>query len=266
MPIPSNETPTLEEVRFQGQTLGTISRELSPTSNLRSGSGVHLDPDLNREALPRQQGWLPCFGQVGSAQSHLKNQKVREGDLFLFFGWFRKVIQVDGRYCYDPAADDIQALFGWLFGWLQVGAIYRPGVDGHEPPIWASDHPHVKNELRRKVSNNTLYVASSSLQLPGLEHLPGGGAFRQFSAGLQLTAEGKQRSIWRLPHCFYPNGASALTYHKDLGRWAKDKHSILLRTVGRGQEFVLDCEHHAGVDRWLEDIFRLAFPMQEGSV
>lgn len=144
MPIPSNETPTLEEVRFQGQTLGTISRELSPTSNLRSGSGVHLDPDLNREALPRQQGWLPCFGQVGSAQSHLKNQKVREGDLFLFFGWFRKVIQVDGRYCYDPAADDIQALFGWLWG----GAGFLGHQFGVKSPSKEIEHDNKEQQER----------------------------------------------------------------------------------------------------------------------
>jgi len=32
----------------------------------------------------------PIFGQINAAQSHLENNNVKEGDLFLFFGWFRK--------------------------------------------------------------------------------------------------------------------------------------------------------------------------------
>lgn len=65
-------------------------RELNPdwTNKL-----AHLDPDLRRDALPtRPNGWRPAFGQSGAAAGHLFNQEVGIGDLFMFFGWFRKTI------------------------------------------------------------------------------------------------------------------------------------------------------------------------------
>lgn len=53
---------------------------------------VHLDPDLKQSTLKnRDSGWRGIFGQCNSSQSHLSNQNVEEGDLFLFFGWFREV-------------------------------------------------------------------------------------------------------------------------------------------------------------------------------
>lgn len=52
--------------------------------------GAHLDPDMDRDAISREPGWQPLFGQVDAARSHLINQGVQKGDLFLMFGWFSK--------------------------------------------------------------------------------------------------------------------------------------------------------------------------------
>lgn len=54
---------------------------------------------------------------MGSAQSHLANEGVGVGDVFLFFGWFREVEQQQGRWRYARRALNIHSLFGWL----QVG-------------------------------------------------------------------------------------------------------------------------------------------------
>ena len=43
----------------------------------------------------------PLFGQVGAAQGHLIKQKVSEGDIFLFFGWFRPVETELGDFKYS---------------------------------------------------------------------------------------------------------------------------------------------------------------------
>jgi hypothetical protein len=58
----------------------------------KASDGVHLDPDVRRE-LHRNPGrpWRPLFGQTGAAERHLGTQKVGADDLFLFFGWFRRV-------------------------------------------------------------------------------------------------------------------------------------------------------------------------------
>jgi hypothetical protein len=129
-------------------------------------------------------------------------------------------------------------------------------------PEWAFDHPHVRDASYycSEANNNTLYVASKYLRLPVYRRpIAGGGIFPRFSERLQLTAPGCQRSIWRFPDCFYPaKGMPPLSYHADLGRWRKDKKGVLLRTVGRGQEFVLDCEFYPGVLNWLKEILNAA--------
>jgi hypothetical protein len=106
-------------------------------------------------------------------------------------------------------------------------------------------------------ANNTLYVAASRLSIPRLSaKIPGGGAFQCFDQRLQLTADGCLRSTWRLPACFHPVGNKApLSYHKDMSRWQKDKEGVLLRTVGRGQEFVLDATDYPGVLGWVRGMF-----------
>jgi len=253
-PIPSEQKPRLKDVRFQKTNLGCLVGQIKHDPDFAE-SGVHLDPDLDWKARPRKAGWLPCFGQVGAAQTHLAKQSVGEGDLFLFFGWFRHVIQDNGGLRYNPEAQDIHCLFGWL----QVGAVYHPGVDDNIPPNWSFDHPHVqKADLYRSVANNnTLYVASQYLRLPGFRRsVAGGGVFPHFAKCLQLTEQGHQRSLWRLPELFYPSGnAPPLSYHADMKRWKKDRKGVLLKTVGRGQEFVLDSEYYPKSLDWIKNIF-----------
>ena len=103
LPIPSDEPPRLKDVLWRGEPLSNI---VSAITNQRIGalSGVHLDPDLQEQARPRAPGWLPLFGQVDAAQSHLENCGVGVGDLFLFFGWFRRTIRVDGHLMFDRSA------------------------------------------------------------------------------------------------------------------------------------------------------------------
>ena len=48
---------------------------------LHANTNCHFDPLLNLD--------IGLFGQAGSAQRELDNLGVGEGDLFLFFGWFR---------------------------------------------------------------------------------------------------------------------------------------------------------------------------------
>ena len=49
-------------------------------------------------------------------------------------------------------------------------------------------------------------------------------------------------------------GKPPLTYHPDLGRWRRDANHAYLRSVGRGQEFVLDLAHYPEAVEWLTDL------------
>jgi hypothetical protein len=87
---------------------------------------------------------------------------------------------------------------------------------------------------------------------------PGAGVFQRFDPALCLTAPGRLRSTWRLPRWFYPDEEkSTLSYHNSLSRWRIEKDYVLLNSVGRGQEFVLDCQEYPEAVNWLCSILRL---------
>ena len=86
---------------------------------------------------------------------------------------------------------------------------------------------------------------------------PGAGVFQRFEPALCLTAPGMLRSTWRLPSWFYPDEEkSSLSYHNSLSRWRIEKDYVLLNSVGRGQEFVLDCQEYPEAVNWLRSILR----------
>src|SRR6266436_9207163 len=88
LPIPDPSSPTTygEISPFNGIPIWQIVEDLTH-GRVGRGNGAHLDPDLRRDALTRATGWRPIFGQADAAQSHLTNQGIGPGDLFLFFGY-----------------------------------------------------------------------------------------------------------------------------------------------------------------------------------
>lgn len=81
--------------------------------------------------------------------------------------------------------------------------------------------------------------------------------FHKFDQRLVLTdPNGAGVSQWRLPRWFYPEGNKPpLTYHGNVPeRWRHDADYAYLRSVGRGQEFVLDLDHYPEAVGWLADL------------
>ena len=195
-------------------------------------------------------GWLPAFGQSEAAARHLELQGVREGDIFLFFGWFRQTSQTCKGLGFTPRTPDLHVLFGWL----QVGSILRPKADG-QIPAWLATHPHVSGHSAT-AARNLIFIATPHLNLDGLESdWPGGGVFERFSPALCLTAAGARlRSHWTLPAWF--NREPRLSYHGNNDRWVVSGEGVQLRTVGRGQEFVFDCGESREPARWIRDLLR----------
>lgn len=247
--IPGPHSKRYKEIQAGGLSLGSIVYDLT-AGRIQPERFAHLDPDLNPLSIPRPAHWRPVFGQIGAAEKHLQNQGVKEGDVFVFYGWFRKVERVSGTYRYVKHAPDLHVIFGWL----QVGQ--RLSVDAlSEIPAWAQDHPHCK--ALKYHPTDSLYISTNYLHVPGAEaHRPGAGVFPRFAPALRLTATGQSRSIWRLPPWFYPR-SSCLSYHSDKSRWTRDADTVLLRTVGRGQEFVLDCQEYPEALEWLYQLLCL---------
>jgi hypothetical protein len=229
---------TYADIQAVGGSIGKLVENLTQGS-VKATDRAHVDPDLRPESLPRLDGWRPLFGQVNQAQGHLANQRVGVGDVFLFFGWFKDVQERDGRYEFRPGAPDLHVLFGWL----EVGDVWRGRTGPCEAPQWASSHPHVAAMPGRRA--NTIYVASDG----NLPH--GGGVFPKRHEDLVLTAPSAPRATWRLPEWFCAGGKRPkLTYHPGQTNWAVDGEHVLLQSARRGQEFVLDADDYPEAVTW----------------
>lgn len=62
---------------------GTYLKDNGNKSSLSKNTSCHLDPDLVYDVFAREKEWRGIFGQIDRAQSHLENQEVYEGTLYM---------------------------------------------------------------------------------------------------------------------------------------------------------------------------------------
>ncbi len=163
------------------------------------------------------------FGQVDAAQSHLANQGIGVGDLFLFFGLFAN----------QPTGERHHRFFGYL----RVTERHRVAElsETTRQELEQLRHPHV---LGMRSSNNTVYRGE-------------GRAASQAHAALRLTEKGGPLSRWIVPSWMRQRG---LTYHSKPTRWIGD---VGLDSVARGQEFVCDVGDDPIATAWAENMIGL---------
>jgi len=253
LPIPSKHAATrYQDITLCGCSLGDVVPELT-SGRIRADGRTHLDPDLVASALPsRRSGWRGLFGQAGGAQTILAREGVGAGDVFLFFGWFRRAERRAGALRFAKGASNLHVLFAWL----QIERVLDvASIPSAELPAWAHDHPHVRNN--QHLTRNTLYVAAERLALDGVDTgLPGAGVFQRYDERLRLTKPDASRSLWSLPAWFEPQPRSKrppLGCHADPTRWRRAGDRVELRSVARGQEFVLDADRYPEAVPWIRE-------------
>lgn len=244
LPIPDGPTsPTRYEQL--AEPLASLSRDLS-AGRLAGDQACHLDPDIDEAALPnRPRGWRGTLGQAGSALSHLRNQGVGEGDLFLFWGLYRNAKVVANRWCYAGPRRHC------MFGWLKVGRILDVGNDGRrllaEDP-WLVSHPHAQ---AGRNGHDAIYVAADNFELAG-RVFPGSGVFRK--ALVLSDKESRLPSHWRIPDWLNPAiGGTGLSCNPP-----ERFEGSLLRSAPRGQEFVADIGDRPAAVQWIADTLERA--------
>lgn len=246
LPIPDSKAPAV----YDGLKLNStttyfdLMKSLNPKihstnewEELTKETKCHLDPDIYTNVLKRDDGWKGLFGQVSGAQTHLKNQGVKEDDIFLFFGWFRKTIYKDDKLIYDPEDKHGRHI---IFGYLQIGEIKKVDQDAVVPK-WIEYHPH--NIVSRGTVENTIYVARDTVDWN--DNIMGYGAF-DYNKQLVLSKEGHTRSCWDLPDIFRN---VYISYHTE-NSWKED----YFESAGRGQEFVVDANED--VVNWAKNLIR----------
>jgi hypothetical protein len=253
--VSSGNAIRYSQVLWRGNPIAPVVAGLS-RGRIAPDCPAHLDPDLNGPALAsRPEGWRPIFGQSGKAETHLENEKVGKGDVFLFFGWFRKAELIHDTYRYVRDAPDLHVIFGWL----QIGRIHDIGTPLPADLVWTGYHPHCN--FRTPVEPNRIYIAAESLSFDS--SLPGGGTFSHYRDELCLTdlngGNGK-RSIWRLPRCFHHlDETKRLSQRRSNSHWNPDGKWVQFNSGGRGQEFVINCDDYGPeICAWLSRIFACA--------
>ena len=225
LPIPQNgKSPKkYKALKFNGingtQALNEVSAiQVSPNDF------CHYDPALNEK--------IGLFGQAGSAQSELKNNGVGIGDLFLFFGWFKKNE--------NPSVDVHK-----IFGWLQIDEILS---GSHEISKFLKKHKlsHPHDPKYREYKNNTIYVSKKNF-----------GLFKKFSNELILSAPSYSKSMWQFPENYFKKIAlNQSNIFLNRLKW-KDKKNLLVDTnIGPGQEFILDAQKAPEISAWAKSLIR----------
>ena len=208
--------------------------------DLKEDCACHLDPDLRKGMIKRQDNWRPMFGQASGAQTHLENNRVDKDDLFLFFGWFRNTIIKNDEIKFDPKDKNGRHI---LYGYMQIGEKITVNKSNNIRK-WMEYHPHIAGNHDRN-SNNTIYIERESLSWNS--NIAGAGVFN-YNDSLVLTKEGETRSQWQLPSIFKN---VKITFHNSES-W-KNKNGIeYFQSVGRGQEFVI--EKNTEIEEWVKGI------------
>ncbi len=245
LPIPTNHHTRFRYIDLPDE-MGGVLNDLTGNPH-RSRGYCHLDPDLDPRVTPRLRGWRGAFGQVGRAQSHLRNQGVGERDLFLFFGLFCNAVRTSGHWTYEGPREHR------LFGWLQIDRVLCVGDDPTETLRdypWLEDHPHT-DATDDWPESNTIYIARKHLTFDGVrKNVPGWGLFPK---GVRLTAEDSTLpSLWTVPAWLNPTvGGTGCTYNPP----KRFKPNGELRSPGRGQEFVADITGRPDAMTWLRVLF-----------
>ena len=203
---------------------------------LTSNTHCHLDPDISDFSVKRDKNWKGIFGQVDASATVLSNNDVKEGDLFIFFGWFNDVEVEENNYRFKKGSGRHT-----MFGYLQIDKILHPKYD--KVPKEFRMHPHVYNAYRRCKDTNTIYIAKDVCTFD--KSLKGYGMFK-YDDKLDLTKKGMNRTCWNLPDFFK---GLRITYH------TKDSFKKgYFKSACRGQEFVI--EENKEVEKWAKRIIK----------
>jgi hypothetical protein len=236
LPIPSkNDNILYSDLVYNNESYWNIIKELKPNTKIKKKSKCHLDPDIDELAIPREKNWKGLFGQSNSAQGHLKNNNVRVGDIFLFFGWFKQTELKNNKLQYKKGSPDLHIIYGFL----EIGALYS----NYQLPERIKYHPHT-DYFNKK--HNCIYEASDKLSLN--KQIPGYGTFK-YNESIVLTKEGESRSHWDLPDFFKD---VKISYHTP-----KSFENDYFNSAKRGQEFVIDANEK--IIKWTNDIINRGY-------
>jgi hypothetical protein len=216
LPIPGNggSGVSYDQLVFNGLTpLDQVMQEVG----IRSYSDCHLDPDLERKTVPlRHPEWKAAFGQADMSEKRLKKHNVGVGDLFLFYGWFRAIHMVNGKYTYIRNAPDLHIIYGYM----EVDEVHDLSDSTVLKLDHLASHPHVVYRGSYG-KDNRIYAGKKA------------GVFH-FNKSLVLTQDGGTRSCWELPVFFEKENFGGFAEKEQL-----PNGNVRMKFIGRNNQELL---------------------------
>jgi hypothetical protein len=190
---------------------------LGDLANAASRGKIKPNDFCHHDPMFRDDGTC-LFGQHAAAQTHLVNQGVGLGDVFVFFGLFREEKTSEPHHR--------------IFGYQAIEEIVDLGdcAEARRAELAQVGHPHA---LGMHSKNDVIYIGRGVTA--ALDH-----------PALRLTVPEGPPSLWQRPDWLKRGG---LSYHDRADRWLRGGR---LRSVARGQEFVADIGKRKAPREWLD--------------
>ncbi|MDD5463257.1 MAG: hypothetical protein PHG00_16820 [Methylococcales bacterium] len=237
IPIPSNPSHcdySRLTFKYEDEPIQNILNQVTK-NKIRNGSryecdyaqavqGCHHDPMVIKETDRFS------LGQTGRTESHLRNQEISSDDIFIFYGWFKRIALVDGHWMYDHNERDIHLIWSWM---TVDEVIKLDSSDQVYSALKKFPELHVHPHLAPGWSSipNSIYL-SKKHSLPRFSEIRCLTDMKSYDG----------RSRWRLPVCF--NQPQAFTYLKS---FSPENNDVIMSYRGYGQEFVLDLDKVSSV-------------------
>ena len=143
LPIPNEKSGVpYGDLVYKGRTYQQIIQQIHPTFDFQKHPFCHLDPDIYGVLKNKHAGWKPAFGQYEIPAKHRDGQGVDVGDVFLFYGMFRKTEALpNGTLHFVKGAPIQHIIYGYIFYQAQGRGCFLPCscgwwlVDGLQVPV-----------------------------------------------------------------------------------------------------------------------------------
>ena len=176
----------------------------------------HYDPQIIENHF--------TLGQAHNALSHLNKQNVGKGDVFVFYGLFRKVEfnQKNNKWKYKDKP------FHCIFGYMKVKDIIeiKNKQFNIEKYPFSKNHPHLQPDFLNEFPESKIYIGSTF-------------EYFKFDKKRVLTDMDNYKNVskWKLPINF--DFTEYITY---IQKMEVKNNSCYIQHTGYGQEFVISTE------------------------
>jgi len=218
--------------RYEGEPIQSILNDLSGKSICHNKRWIPCDYSeqvqrCHYDPMPFQTDVFKgiALGQANRAESHLRKQGVGNGDIFLFYGWFKSIEKQNGAWRYAEGKPDIHLIWSYM----RVGDCITLDSDEQRTEAlrkypFLARHPHL---YERDGMKNRIYLSEQHQYFPYDEN--------HCLTDLQCY---KGRSTWRLPSFFHQPQAFSF-----LKNFSLKNDDVVISYRGYGQEFVLNRDH-----------------------